>query len=143
MQFLLEWPAGPQVYRISGTGANSFGTGQRTVPFIGNEPELVKEAPAAFGLGPPGEVMVTQSATGVSGLAQLNLYNAHDVYALVNIVLLLYVIGEPNTPPTSLPIFTVVPPHQNVFIYDLLTSQMSYQIQTLQAEDDPPMGVVF
>jgi hypothetical protein len=72
-----------------------------------------KRRPQRFGLGPPGEVTVTQSSTGVSGLAHLNLHNAHDAYALVNVVLLLYVIGQTNTPPSTLSVFTVVAPHQD------------------------------
>jgi hypothetical protein len=128
MQFTLLWPTGQQTYRIPRNGV-------RTVPTEGSaEPTLLSEAPAAFGLGPPGEVSITASPL-IPGITRLFIHNAHDSYALVKLVVWCFP-GDPS--PSVHAFFGVLAPHLDTYVIDVpADADHRYEIHSLVAEDDP------
>lgn len=130
MQFTLQWPTGRQTYRIASRGLH-------LVPVEGSaEPTILSEAPAAFGLGPPGEVTPSVSST-LPGITRLTLHNAHDFYALVKVVVWHFPGSGPSH--NTATFFNVIAPHQDTFALDipLETPGAHYEIQPIEAEDDP------
>lgn len=134
LQFTIHWSGNHQArdkaYRV---GPNE----DREIKMLDSTGSVTAEGDPDFGIGRKGDVSVVQKHTSVPNTDILAIENHHSTYGLVKVVLRLYFPNGHVSPSTHL---VVIRPKSmgDVNLTFFLTDVFSkWDVQSLQAEDDP------